>query len=82
MTGLVFQPQPVFFDLEKFFVKRENFSGASCTCGGKLILRVRQNLLEMTGCHDFDCRFWTAALQTVTCADKSKSVKSVYSSIA
>src|SRR5947199_53036 len=62
MTGLVFQAQAVFFDLEKFFVKGENFSGASCTCGGKLILRVRQNLLEMTGCHDFglsilDCRF-------------------------
>src|SRR5437867_201963 len=62
MTGLVFQPQPVFLNLEKFFVKRENFSGTSCTCGGKLILRVRQNLLEMTGCHDFglsilDCRF-------------------------
>jgi len=62
MTGLVFQAQPVFFDLEKFFVKRENFSGTSRTCGGKLILRVRQNLLEMTGCHDLGlsilgCRF-------------------------
>ena len=62
MTGLVFQPQPVFFDLEKFFVKRKNFSGTSRTCSSKLILRVRQNLLEMTGCHDFglsilDCRF-------------------------
>ena len=62
MTGLVFQAQAVFFDLEKFFVKRENFSGTSRTCGGKLILRVRQNLLEMTGCHDLGlsilgCRF-------------------------
>jgi hypothetical protein len=82
MTGLVFQAQPVFFDLEKFFVKRENFSGTSCTCGGKLILRVCQNLLEMTGCHDLDCRFWTAALQTATCADKSRTVKSAYSLIA
>ena len=82
MTGLVFQAQAVFFDLEKFFVKGENFSGTSCTCGGKLILRVRQNLLEMTGCHDFglsilDCRFANGDIRR-----QSKSVKSAYSLMA
>ena len=34
MTGLVFQAQPVLFDFEKLFVKREDFSGASCTGAG------------------------------------------------
>src|SRR5260370_825700 len=47
----------MFFDLEKFFVKRKDLCRASCARRGELILRVRQNLLEMTGCHDFDCRF-------------------------
>ena len=39
----------MLFDLEKFLVKRENLSGTSCACSGKLILRMRQNLLEMAG---------------------------------
>src|SRR5260370_5490992 len=47
----------MFFHLEKFFVKRKDLCRTSCARGGELIVRVRQNLLEMTGCHDFDCRF-------------------------
>ena len=82
MTGLVFQAEPVFFDLEKFLVQREDFSRALCTCGGKLILRVRQNLLEMTGCHDcglsiLDCRFANGDLRR-----QIQSAKFAYSSIA
>src|SRR5438874_13244787 len=47
----------MFFYFEKFFVKWKDLCRASCACGGELILRMRQNLLGMTGCHDFDCRF-------------------------
>ena len=82
MTGLVFQAQPVFFDPEKFFVKRENFSGTSCTCGGKLILRVRQNLLEMTGCHDFGLSILDRCFANGDMRRQIQSAKSAYSSIA
>jgi hypothetical protein len=47
----------VFFYLEKFFVKRKDLCRASCARVGELILRMRQNLIEISGCHDFDCRF-------------------------
>jgi hypothetical protein len=73
----------MFFHFEKFFVKWENFRWPYRTRGGELILRVRQNLLEMTGCHDFglsilECRFANGDMRP----DKSKSLKSAHRSIA
>jgi hypothetical protein len=82
MTGLVFQAQAVFFDFKKFFVKREDFSGASCTCAGKLTLRVRQNLLEMTGCHDLGLSISDRCFANGDRRRQIQSAKSAYSSIA
>jgi hypothetical protein len=39
----------MFLDLEKLFVKRENFSGTSGTRRGKAACGVRQDLVQMTG---------------------------------
>ncbi len=39
----------MFFDLEKFFVKRKDFRRASRIRGGELIRRVGQDLFEMPG---------------------------------
>lgn len=50
---LVLQAQAMFFNLEKFFVKREDLCRASRPCGGELIRRVRQDLFEMPGCRHF-----------------------------
>jgi hypothetical protein len=55
-AGLVFQTQPMFFNLEKFFVERKDLCRASCTRRGELIGRVRQDLLEMPGCCHLDFR--------------------------
>jgi hypothetical protein len=48
-AGLVLQTQSMLFNLEKFFVKRENLSRSSASCGRKTIFSVRQNLFEVAG---------------------------------
>jgi hypothetical protein len=48
-SGLVLQPQPVLFNLEKFFVKRENLRWSSGFRGRKTVCSVRQNLFQMAG---------------------------------
>src|SRR4029450_7331011 len=50
---LVLQAQAMFFDLEKFFVKRKDLGRASRPGGGKLIRRMRQDFFEMPGCRHF-----------------------------
>src|SRR5213078_3360712 len=64
----------MFFNLEKFFVKREDLCRASCTRRGELIRRVRQDLLEMPGCcHlDLDC----GLAQSLRAQSKIKNSKS------
>jgi hypothetical protein len=46
---LVLQAQPMLFNLEKFFVKGEDFGWACGTRGREAAFRVRQNLLEVSG---------------------------------
>jgi len=58
---LVLQAQAVFFDLEKFFVKREDLCRASRPRGGELIRRVSQDLFEVPGCSHFGFRIALAA---------------------
>jgi hypothetical protein len=47
-TGLMFQAEAMLLDLEKFLVERENVGWAFFARGGELVLRVSQNLFEMT----------------------------------
>ena len=53
-AGLMLQTQTVLFNLQKFFVKREDVCGSSCPDSGKLIFRMCQNFLEMTGHHHLE----------------------------
>jgi hypothetical protein len=50
---LVLQAQAMFFDLEKFFVKRKDLGRSSRPGRGKLIRRMRQDFFEMSGCRHF-----------------------------
>ncbi len=50
---LVLQAQAMFFDLEKFFVKRKDLCRASRPRGGELIRRMCQDFFEMPGCRHF-----------------------------
>jgi hypothetical protein len=42
------QPQPMFFDLEKFFVEGKNFGRAFRTRGAELVLGMSEDLFQMS----------------------------------
>jgi hypothetical protein len=46
---LMLQAQPMLFDFEKLFVKREGLRWASGSCGRETVFGVRQNLVQMSG---------------------------------
>ena len=46
-ASLMFQAQPMLFDLQEFFVKRKNFGGTLFAGDGKLVFCVREDLFEM-----------------------------------
>ena len=50
---LMRQAQAMFFDFEKFFVKRKDLCRASRPSGGELIRRMCQDFFEMPGCRHF-----------------------------
>ena len=47
-AGLMSQAQPMFLDLEKFFVKRKNIGRPVGARRGELTVGVRENFIEMT----------------------------------
>ena len=51
-ASLMFQAQPMLFDLKKLLVKREDLRRAFFSRGGKLVLSVGQNLFQMSRRHD------------------------------
>src|SRR5262249_52966396 len=57
-AGLMPQTQTVVFDLEKFFVKREDLRWTPRTRRGKTAFGVRQNFLQLSRCfhHAFPLR--------------------------
>ena len=46
----------MFFDFEKFFVKRQDLGGTRSSCSSEPIRCVRQNLLKMPGHQILDFR--------------------------